>query len=105
MNNPNNNKGRGQNNNHGGQQRGRGRGRDRREEREFDSRLLDIARVTRVVAGGRRFRFRTLVAIADKKGRIGLGIAKANDVSSAIEKASMQAKKHLIEIHICVNAS
>ncbi len=84
-------------NNQNNQRRGGRRG-SRREERDIDSRLLDVARVTRVVAGGRRFRFRTLVAVVDKKGRLGVGIAKAGDVSSAIEKANLQAKKNLMEI-------
>lgn len=65
---------------------------------EFESKLLDLARVARVVAGGRRFRFRALVAIGDKKNRIGLGLGKSANVPSAIEKAIHQAKKHLLEL-------
>lgn len=67
---------------------------------EFDSKLLDLARVTRMTAGGRRFRFRAGVIIGDKKGRVGFGIAKGMDVAKAIEKATRLAKKNLIRIPI-----
>lgn len=63
---------------------------------EFDSKLLDVARVTRVMAGGRRFSFRTLVVVGDKKTKLGIGIAKGYDIASAINKATNQAKKNLI---------
>jgi small subunit ribosomal protein S5 len=69
-------------------------------EKEFDQRLLDLARVTRVTAGGKQMRFRACVAIGDKKGRIGIGISKGPDVSIAIEKAVRQAKKNVIEVSI-----
>lgn len=65
---------------------------------EFDSKLLDVARVTRVMAGGRRFGFRTLVAVGDKKSRLGIGVAKGSDVATAIQKATNQAKKNLITV-------
>lgn len=65
---------------------------------EFDSKLLDVARVTRVVAGGRRFGFRILVAVGNKKGKLGIGVAKGADVASAINKATNQAKKNLINV-------
>lgn len=78
-------------------QRGRGR---RREKREFDQELLDLARVTRVVAGGRRFGFRAAVAIGNRKGRVGFGIAKGRDVSLAVEKAVHQAKKSMIDVPV-----
>jgi len=71
----------------------------RKEEKEpFDSKLLDLSRVTRMTAGGRRFRFRAAVIIGDKKGQIGFGIGKGRDVSQAIEKATRLAKKDLIKI-------
>ena len=67
---------------------------------EYESKLLDLARVTRVAAGGRRFRFRAVVVVGNKQGKVGLGIAKGMDVSQAIEKATRLAKKDLIEIPI-----
>jgi len=65
---------------------------------EFDQSVIDIARVTRVMAGGKRMRFRACVAVGDKKGRIGVGIAKGADVSLAIGKATNVAKKHLVRV-------
>jgi len=64
---------------------------------EFETRVLDIARVTRVAAGGRRLRFRATVAIGNRKGKIGLGIAKSLSVREAIEKAKKAAEKNMIE--------
>jgi len=69
-------------------------------EEEFESKLLDLARVTRVTAGGRRFRFRALVVVGDRKGRVGIGLSKAHDVSQAIEKAQKRAKRDLIQVPI-----
>jgi len=63
---------------------------------EFDSKLLDLARVTRVTGGGKRLRFRATVVVGDKKGKIGLGVDKGRDVSQAVEKATRRAKKDLI---------
>jgi len=65
---------------------------------EFESKLLDLARVTRVTAGGRRLRFRAAMVIGDKKGRVGFGIAKGKDVAQAVEKATRKAKKNLITV-------
>lgn len=70
----------------------------RREKPEFDQKLLDLARVTRVVKGGRRFRFRATLVIGNRKGKVGVGVAKGADVSIAIQKAYGEAKKHLVEI-------
>lgn len=67
---------------------------------EYESKLLDLARVTRVAAGGRRFRFRAAVVVGNKQGKVGLGIAKGLDVSQAIEKATRLARKNLIEVPI-----
>ena len=58
-----------------------------RERSEFDQRVLDIRRTARVVAGGRRFSFRAAVVVGNRKGRIGFGIGKGVDVSTAVEKA------------------
>lgn len=67
---------------------------------EFDSKLLDLARVTRVAAGGRRFRFRAVVVAGNKKGKVGVGMAKGADVAQAVEKATRKAKKDLVEVPI-----
>jgi len=67
---------------------------------EFESKLLDLARVVRVAAGGRRFRFRAVVVVGNKAGKVGLGVAKGLDVAQAVEKATRFAKKNLIEVPI-----
>lgn len=68
------------------------------ERSEFEQKLLDIARVARVTAGGKRFRFRAVIVIGDKKGRVGLGVAKGQDVAFSVEKAVAKAKKNLMTI-------
>lgn len=75
----------------------------RREKSEFEQKLLDLARVTRVVKGGRRFRFRATLVIGDRKGRVGVGVAKGADVSGAIQKAYNDAKKSLISVKLSGN--
>ena len=67
---------------------------------EFESKLLDLARVTRVAAGGRRFRFRAVVVVGNKMGKVGVGVAKGLDVAQAVEKATRLAKKNLVEVPI-----
>jgi len=74
--------------------------RQEREKSEYDQKVLDVARVTRVVAGGRRFRFRTVVVIGNRAGKIGIGVAKGQDVTAAVEKAVVDAKKNLIIVSI-----
>lgn len=69
-------------------------------EEEFEQRLVELKRVTRVVAGGKRLRFRACVVIGNKKGKVGYGLAKGNDVTLALEKATRLAKKNLIEVPI-----
>ena len=84
-------------------QRGGGRGRRNsgpREPKEFEQKTIDLARVTRVVAGGKRMRFRATVAIGDQKGRVGIGIAKGSDVSQSIQKAVTAAKKKMVHVPI-----
>lgn len=76
----------------------------KKEKRDYDSRVLDIARVTRVVAGGRRFRFRAVVAVGDKKSKVGVGVAKGSDVAQSIDKATRQAKKNFETIKITKGA-
>ncbi len=86
-----------------GQRRDGRRGGSRSGERtpeEFDQVILDLARVTRVMAGGKRMRFRACVAIGDRKGKVGIGIAKGADVQLAISKATNDAKKNLIQVRI-----
>lgn len=68
------------------------------EDKQFDERVLHIDRVARVVKGGRRFRFRALVAIGDRKNRVGIGSAKGADVTGAITKASEVAKRNMMTI-------
>lgn len=76
------------------------RGREGRErvKSEFDQKIIDIRRVTRVVTGGRRFSFSVAVVVGDRKGRVGVGLGKATDTPLAIDKAVRDAKKHMITI-------
>ena len=76
----------------------RNKPRFKREKREYDQKVIDIARVTRVVKGGKRFSFRTAVVIGNKKGKVGVGVAKGPDMKVATEKAYADAKKNLIVI-------
>lgn len=89
--------------------RGRGGGRGgrggprrgaERPKSEFDQKVLDIARVSRVTKGGKRFSFRATVVIGDGKGRVGVGMAKGKDVAQSIQKAGNQARKTLITVPI-----
>lgn len=76
---------------------------DRRPEKpaeEFEQKIVNLARVTRVMAGGKRMKFRACMVIGDKKGRVGMGLAKGADVSQAIQKAVTKAKKNLINVPI-----
>lgn len=80
--------------------RGPGRGGESRErvKPEFDSKIVDIRRVTRVTAGGRRMNFSVAVVAGDRKGRVGVGLGKGLDTASAVEKATREAKKHMIKL-------
>ncbi len=70
----------------------------REEQSEFAQHIVDIARVTRVMAGGKRMRFRICLVIGDRKGRVGMGVAKGKDVSIATEKAFKKAEKNIIKV-------
>ena len=67
---------------------------------EFDQKILNIRRVTRVVAGGRRFSFSVALVAGDKKGSVGLGLGKAGDTSLAINKALRNAKKNMVKLKL-----
>ena len=67
---------------------------------EFEQRIIDIARVTRVMAGGKRMRFRACVALGNRNGKVAIGLAKGADVTLAVTKAVNQAKKNIIEVPI-----
>ena len=71
-----------------------------RERDEFEQRIVDLRRVTRVMAGGKRMRFRCCVVIGDHKGQIGYGLAKGKDVALAVNKAVSQAKNRLLKLDI-----
>ena len=72
---------------------------------EFDQRIINIRRVARVVAGGRRFSFSVAIIIGNKKGKVGVGLGKAGDTSLAIDKAVRSAKKNLITIPLTKDSS
>jgi small subunit ribosomal protein S5 len=95
----------------GGDRRGGGRrgprsgSRPPRAKSEFDSKMINIRRVARVVAGGRRFSFSVAIIIGNKKGKVGVGLGKAGDTTLAIDKATRNAKKHMITIPLTKEGS
>jgi len=72
---------------------------------EFEQKIVDIRRVVRVMGGGRRFSFSVTMIIGDKKGRVGVGVGKSDDTSLAIEKATRDAKKHMITVNLTEDMS
>lgn len=95
-----------QDNRQGGRPGGRGGRRDDRRNaapeapKEFEEVVINIDRVARVVKGGRRFRFKALVVVGNRKNKVGVGVAKGTDVQTAIAKATDTAKKHLVTIPV-----
>ena len=69
-------------------------------EKEFEERVVTINHITKVVKGGRRYRFSAVVVVGDGKGRVGLGTGKAIEVPDAIKKAVEDAKKHIVNVPI-----
>ncbi len=84
----------------GGDKRGGGRPRPERVKPEYDQKSIDVRRVARVVAGGRRFSFSVAMIIGDRKGKVGVGTGKAGDISMAMDKAAKDAKKHMITVKL-----
>ncbi len=76
----------------------RGGARPPRAKSEYDSKMITIRRVARVVAGGRRFSFSVAIIIGNRKGKVGVGLGKAGDTTLAIDKATRDAKKHMITV-------
>ncbi|MFA6388728.1 MAG: 30S ribosomal protein S5 [Patescibacteria group bacterium] len=79
--------------------RSKGRQQQRNKD-EFEQYIVDLARVTRVMAGGKRMRFRACVVVGDKKGRVGAALAKGKDVTMAVQKAGVKARKKLMRVPI-----
>lgn len=83
----------------GGDRRGpRSSSRPPRQKSEYDQKMINIRRVARTVAGGRRFSFSVALIIGNKKGKVGVGLGKAGDTTLAIDKAVRDAKKHMITV-------
>jgi small subunit ribosomal protein S5 len=76
-----------------------------KEHKEFEEVVVQVDRVTRVVKGGRRLRFRALVVVGDRKGRVGAGVAKGLEVQSAVQKATLAAKKAMITVPLTESGS
>lgn len=71
---------------------------DKQPDKEFEERTIQVNRISKKTKGGNKIRFATLVAVGDRKGRVGIGLAKAADVASAIQKANKYAVNHLITL-------
>ena len=79
--------------------------REDRVKSEFDQKILNIRRVTRVASGGRRFSFSVAIVLGNRKGSVGVGTGKAGDTSLAIDKATKNAKKNLLKLSLTKTAS
>jgi small subunit ribosomal protein S5 len=88
----------------GGDRRG-GPRREARAKPEFDQKIIDIRRVTRVASGGRRFSFAVSLVAGDRKGKVGVGTGKGGDTALAVEKAFRSAKKHMITVNTTKSGS
>lgn len=78
---------------------------NRREKSEFSEKMVDLRRVARVMAGGRRFTFRATLVVGDRKGRVGVGIGKGTHTALAMEKAIRAAKKNMISVPLTKTGS
>jgi len=74
-------------------------------EQQYDERVVEIARVAKVVKGGRRFQFRVTIVVGDNRGKIGIGIGKANAVPDAMRKATERAHKNFQQCVLAVPQS
>ena len=87
-------------NNNNSKQENRNRPREDKPRSEYEEHVLEVDRVSRTVKGGKRMRFRALVIIGNRAGKIGMGIGKATEVVDAVAKATTIAKKHILEVPI-----
>lgn len=89
----------------GGGRGGRTPSRQPRVRSEFDQKMINVRRVARVVSGGRRFSFSVAIIIGNRKGKVGVGLGKAGDTTLAIDKATRNAKKNMITVHLTKDSS
>lgn len=64
----------------------------------LEERIVQVRRVTKVVKGGKQMKFRAIVVVGDKKGQVGVGVGKAKEVVSAVQKASINARRNLVKV-------